>query len=45
MRIAGVYASAFFSYMGEGNFLFIYFSLKDEGSQAKERTKRGITYI
>nr|DAT77407.1 MAG TPA: hypothetical protein [Caudoviricetes sp.] len=31
--------------MGEGNFLFIYFSLKGEGRTAKERTKRGITYI
>lgn len=45
MRVAGAYNLGFFYCFGEGNFLFIYFSLKGEVRIAKERTKRGITYI
>ena len=45
MRIAGAYDLGFFCCFGEGNFLFIYFSLKGEVRISKERTKRGITYI
>ena len=39
MRIAGVCASAFFCCFGEGNFLFIYFSLKGEDEQLKKELK------
>ena len=39
LTIAGAYNLGFFCCFGEGNFLFIYFSLKGEDEQLKKELK------